>query len=254
MNINLEQYEQLNPGVQIERHGKHMAFATPSMMTKWRVDTILKKEPCTIEWIENFAEGDILLDVGANVGMYSIWAAAVRGVRVFAFEPEAKNYALLNKNIAMNGLQHLVMAYCAGLSDQQGLTKLNMADLRAGGSNHALGEPLNFKNEPLKPIFVQGSVGFTVDSLTRSGDLPIPTHLKIDVDGIEHRVIGGSMQTLKNEAVRSLLIETNLNLESHRSMVAALNKLGFKHDADQVNAAMRKDGQFAGVAEHIFRR
>lgn len=231
-----------------------MAFATPSVMTKWRVDSILKKEPCTIEWVESFAENDILIDVGANVGMYSIWAAAIRNVKVFAFEPEAKNYALLNKNIALNGLQEQIKAYCAGLSDKQGLTQLNIADLRIGGSNHALGEALNFKNEPVQPVFVQGSMGFTIDGLVSSGDLPIPTHIKIDVDGIEPKVIAGAAQTLKNDLVKSLLIETNLNLASHRDMVASLNGLGFKHDAEQVNAAMRKDGPFAGVAEHIFRR
>jgi FkbM family methyltransferase len=45
-----------------------------------------------------------MIYVGANVGMYTIWAAATRNARVYAFEPEAQNYATLNRNIALNNL------------------------------------------------------------------------------------------------------------------------------------------------------
>jgi hypothetical protein len=78
--------------------------------------------------------------------------------------------------------------------------------------------------------------------------------MKIDVDGIEPKVIAGARNTLADPAVRSLLIETNQNLEDHRQMVAELNALGFRHDPVQVARAERKDGTFEGVAEYIFRR
>ena len=254
MNLTLEQYERIQPGEIIERGGKRMAFVTPNLATKWRVDTVLTKEPCTIERIESFEAGDILVDVGANVGMYSIWAASMREARVFAFEPESQNYAILNRNIALNGLQNLIRAYCVGLLDKQGLTQLFMANLQAGGSCHSLGESLDYKHEPLKAVFVQGSVGFTLDGMVSSGALPIPNYIKIDVDGFEPKVISGSMQTLTNKTVRSLLIEINLNLPDHQEIVSTLNDMGFKHDPIQVKAATRKEGAFMGVAEHIFFR
>src|SRR3569833_367851 len=158
MDLTLEQYEQLNPRCEIAHAGVQMVFATPSVMSRWRVETIHEKEPCTLEWIAGFAAGDTMVDVGANVGMYSIWAAATRGARVFAFEPEAQNYALLNRNILLNGMSETVTAFCLGLSDTAGLSRLHMADMRIGGACHALGEPLDFKLEPLKAAFVQGSV------------------------------------------------------------------------------------------------
>ncbi|MGP1609393.1 MAG: FkbM family methyltransferase, partial [Burkholderiales bacterium] len=112
MSLTLEEYERLNPRCEIEHEGTKMVFATPGQLTRWRVDSIHTKEPWTLEWIATFQPGEILLDCGANVGMYTIWAAATRKVRVYAFEPESQNYALLNRNIQNNGLQNLVKGYC----------------------------------------------------------------------------------------------------------------------------------------------
>lgn len=254
MELTLEQYEKLNPRCEIEHEGVSMVFSTPSALTRWRVETIHDKEPWTLEWIAGFQPGDILLDCGANVGMYTIWAAATRGTRVYAFEPESQNYALLNRNILNNGLQDRVKAYCMGLSDKAGLFDLHMADMRVGGSCHAVDEALDFEMKPLKTRFVQGCVAATLDELVAQGALPVPKHIKIDVDGFEHKVIAGARRTLASPEVRSLLIETNPNLADHRAMVAELNALGLKHDPAQVERAARKSGPFKGVAEHVFRR
>ena len=186
--------------------------------------------------------------------MYTIWAAATRRARVYAFEPEAQNYALLNRNILLNGLSESVFAYCMGLSDESGLSALHMADLRAGGSCHSVGEALDFKHDPMKVAFRQGCVAATLDELVSAGKMAVPNHIKIDVDGFEPKVICGARRTLENEAVTSLLIETNPNLEDHRAMVSELNAMGFGHDPAQVERAQRKDGTFKGVAEYVFKR
>ncbi|MBS1217233.1 MAG: methyltransferase FkbM family [Proteobacteria bacterium] len=254
MELTLEQYEQLNPRCEIEHDGVNMVFSTPGTLTRWRVESIHSKEPWTLEWIASFQPDEILLDCGANVGMYTVWAAATRRVRVYAFEPESQNYALLNRNIQNNRLQHRVKAYCMGLSDQSGLFDLHMADMRVGGSCHAVGEALDFEHKPLQAQFVQGCVAGTLDELVAGGAVPVPNHIKIDVDGFEPKVIAGARATLADPRVRSLLIETNPNLEDHRAMVRELNALGLLHDPAQVRRAERKDGTFKGVAEHVFRR
>ena len=254
MTLTLEQYETLHPRTEFEHGGVRMVFATPSVFTRWRVESIYEKEPWTLEWIAGFGADDILLDCGANVGMYTVWAAATRRARVYAFEPEAQNYALLNRNILLNELSDRVTAYCMGLSDEAGLSTLHIADLRAGGSCHALGEALDYKHDPLNAVFRQGSVAGTIDALVAARHIPVPTHIKIDVDGFEHKVIAGAAETLRNRSVKSLLIETNQNLEDHRAMVRELNGLGFKHDPLQVERAERKEGAFMGVAEYVFKR
>ena len=252
--LTLEQYEALNPRCEIEHAGARMIFATPNSGTKWRADTIFSKEPCTLQWIATFKRTDVLVDVGANVGMYTIWAAATRGVKVFAFEPEAQNYALLNRNILLNRLDDLVRAYCLGLSDKAGFTSLYMATVTAGGSCHAVGEAIDYKHEPLPVVFTQGCVAARLDDLVADGVIPTPTHIKIDVDGIEPKVVAGARTTFKDQAVRSLLVELNLNLAEHRDLVHEIEGLGFRCDPAQVESAMRREGEFKGVAEHIFTR
>lgn len=254
MALTLDEYERLQPRAQVEHGGVQMTFATPNAFTLWRVQTIRDKEPWTLEWLESFEADDILLDCGANVGMYTIWAAAVRRCRVYAFEPESQNYALLNRNIQLNQLGDRVSAYCMGLSDRSGLSTLHMADLTAGGSCHAVGEALDYRHAPLRAVFRQGCVVGTLDELVREGAVPIPDHIKIDVDGFEPRVIAGARATLALPDVQTLLIETNQNLDDHRAMVNELHAFGFRHDPGQVARAERKEGAFRGVAEYIFRR
>ena len=90
--------------------------------------------------------------------------------------------------------------------------------------------------------------------LVGSGAVPQPTHVKIDVDGIEHRIVAGAQAVLRDRRLRSLLIEVNHNLEPHRAMVRALAADGWQYDPAQVAAAERKQGTFQGVAEYVFRR
>ena len=254
MQLTLEQYEKISPTAVVEHAGATMRFATPSAFALWRVQSIHTKEPWTLEWIARFAPGDVLLDCGANVGMYTIWAAVTREARVYAFEPEAQNFALLNRNIRLNGMAGRVRAYCAGLSDKSGLSLLHISDTRAGGSNHAMGEALDFQHRPLATAFEQGSIACALDDLVEAGSLPVPAHIKIDVDGFEPRVIAGARRTLRHAGVRSLLVETNRNLADHMEMVRELNGLGFRHDPAQVERAERKSGTFQGVAEYVFER
>jgi len=254
MSMSLEQYEKLNPKCEIEFEGTKLTFATPTTFTRWRVESIHTKEPWTIEWLNELTPQDLLLDIGANVGMYTVWAAAIRRCHVIAIEPESSNYSILNKNILQNNLDKLVQAYSIGLSNVNEFCMLNMQDLRMGGSNHAAGEALNFNLKPMSTKFQQGCVVFTLDDLIEKKYMPVPSRIKIDVDGFEHKVIAGANKTLQNSNVKSLLIETNTKLDEHKKMVQDLEDLGFKFSSEQVSRAIRKSGTFEGLAEYVFRR
>ena len=252
--ITLEEYEKLNPRTELKVGDIAVLYFTPNSHTKWRVDSLFEKEPITIEWIAGFAAGDVLVDVGANVGMYTIWAAKTRGVRVYAFEPESQNFALLNRNIFINQLGDLINAYCLAMSDVAGLSQLHLSQFIPGGSCHSLGEQVDFKHEPARPAYSQGCVSARLDDLVASGMVPEPDHIKIDVDGFEPKVIAGARRIVAGDKLRSLLIEVNQNLADHRQMVAELNALGYRHDPGQVAAAERKSGIFKGCAEYVFKR
>src|SRR6185503_10333579 len=242
--LTLEEYEKLNPRCELTHQGTRVVFATPTAFTKWRVDTLFEKEPITIQWIAELAPGEVLVDVGANVGMYSLWAAKTRGARVYAFEPEAQNYALLNRNIALNRVGDQVKAYCLALSDRAGYSELHLSNLQIGGSCHSLGERVDFKHEPMTPAFSQGCIAARLDDLVHEGVVLTPSRIKIDVDGFEPQVIAGARRVLGDPRVRSLLIEINQNVADHMQIIADLDAMGFRFDPAQAAAAARKEGPF----------
>lgn len=234
----------------IEHPSGEVRFALAGEATEFRVREMFNKEPDTIAWIEKMDPGDVLVDVGANVGMYSVWAAKTRGVRVFAFEPESQNFAMLNVNIKINEAD--VMAYPLAISDKSGLGPLYLAQFLPGGSCHAFGECVGFKGTPLRSVYTQGSYAVTLDELVEEGHVPAPAFIKVDVDGIEHKVVEGARKAIA--LARSVLIEINTNREDHNEIFDAMKGLGFTLDVATADKARRTEGAFRGVGNCIFRR
>ena len=252
--MDLAQYESLNPRCEVTWQGRTVVYATPNQLARARAETLFTKEPVTIEWMSRLGPDDVLADVGANVGMYTIWAAGIAGARVWAFEPESQNYGLLNRNIQMNRLGERIKAYCLALSDAPGYAELHLSAFIAGGSCHSYEQPVDFKLEPMRPAFSQGCVAARLDDLVAGGAMPQPTHLKIDVDGFEHKVVAGGAKTVRDRRLRSMIVEVNPALEPHRRLLEELRDAGFRWDEAQVAAAERKAGAFKGVAEYVFSR
>src|SRR5258708_4633510 len=77
--------------------------------------------------------GDVVLDLGANIGYYTLLFARLVGPagRVYAFEPEPANCALLKKNVELNGYENVVLVSKA-VSNQTGLGKLFLCDFNQG--------------------------------------------------------------------------------------------------------------------------
>lgn len=240
--------------MEIEHQGKRLSFVTPSEMTQWRVSSFYTKEPDTVRWLESMPDGSVFLDVGANVGMYSIFAAKVKSARVFAFEPESQNFSLLNQNIQINALSGRVMAYPLAISDDTKIGPLYLSDFSLGGSCHSFDERVGFDLRPREEAFIQGSFSVTIDKLVSSGSMPCPQFVKIDVDGFEHKVLRGARNTLMNPVLREILVELNTNLPKHQAVIEDLRLLGFFHDPAQAQSALRQSGAFKGVGEFIFRR
>ena len=166
------------------------------------------REPDTLNWIEEFAESSIFWDVGANTGIYSIYAALGANVKVFAFEPASASYASLCNNIAVNFLDGDIISLCMGFFDSTELTKLSMEEAEAGGAMHGF-SALDSRVITENQSFVsQSALAFSIDDFIKIYNLSSPNYLKIDVDGVEDRILSGASKTLQSENLRSVLIET----------------------------------------------
>jgi len=214
-------------------------FHTPNELTKWRAETLLTKEPCTIEWLNGMKKDAVFFDVGACIGSYSM-IAAKNGLRVYSFEPEPENFAILEKNFELNGFHP--SAFCVAASDKEAISELYVTKGGAGQSFHQFGKG--------ESKIKKSCIGMPLDKFLDMG-LPHPDYLKIDVDGFEPKVIAGATRILEN-GLTSLLIEVDTNNADHVKMVGEICEMGFSYDEVQVNKAMRKEGNFKGVAEYIF--
>jgi hypothetical protein len=110
----------------INYKGNDFVFTSPNSLNKWRLDTFSTKEPETLNWIDELPSNSILWDIGANVGLYSVYAAKVRNCMVYSFEPSIFNLELLARNIFLNDLQRNISIVPLPLSNSIGLNILNM--------------------------------------------------------------------------------------------------------------------------------
>lgn len=198
--------------------------ASPVMLM--RAKTFFDKEPETIEWIDSMSSDDALFDVGANVGIYSLYAAK-KGLNVFAFEPESLNYAELNRHIYNNNLTEKIKAYNIGLAEKTGIDQLNLSTFKKGWSMHTATEARDFEHNQFEPCFKQGLLILSLDDLVNQFGLPVPTHLKIDVDGLESEIIDGAIKTLGDSRLKSILIELNENCIRDVKMIDVIRSFGF---------------------------
>jgi len=175
---------------------------------RFRVDTVATKEPETVEWIlENFRAGDTLFDIGANVGIYAILAAALNPEgTVVAVEPMPANFARLCQNARVNGLRNL-HPYCVAVADRTGLGTFNFASLLEGSSMHSLGSS-GATEQFGETVVLRSGIGLvTLDDLAALAGAP--NLIKIDVDGGEDDVLAGGVGVLRDPALRSVLLEFN---------------------------------------------
>lgn len=232
------------PAAEIAVDGRTIRYslADGSRTLLGRVSSIFAKEPTTIPYLETFAETDVFLDIGANIGLYSIYAAMMTGCRVYCVEPEALNFAELNKNIYLNGLHDRVLAFCAAAGTQFELGKLLLGAFSVGYSHHDFGESTWRKDMKWSPEvtvardqrITQGSISLSIDQMVASGMVPQPQHIKIDVDGHEPRVIAGARQTLASPALKTVLVEIDFGSDSCQQIIDTMVAAGWQYSMDQL--------------------
>ncbi len=199
----------LTPRRTVHSRGLHFTLACDNPITSYRWSSFNTKEPETLDWIDkSLGPTDVLFDVGANVGVYSLYAALRHpGLRVVCFEPEYSNLHLLRDNVAANHLQDVIDVYSIGLSAVTGISHLHVQDLTPGAALHSESRsPMAITHNGQPVVYQEGIWAMKLDDFVEATGIK-PTALKIDVDGTELDVLQGAVNTVAGPAMKSLLVE-----------------------------------------------
>lgn len=174
---------------------------------------------------QEIKRGDVVIDIGANIGYYTLIFARLVGDtgKVFAFEPDPTNFELLRKNIEVNGYKNVVLEQRA-LSDKVGKIFLELSKQNTAG-HHISSEPRTTENS----IQVDA---VTADDYFRNFERKI-NFIKMDVEGAESIVLRGMAHILNTSEDLKMMVEynpeaiRNVGLEP-ASYLEMLTKSGFR--------------------------
>jgi len=181
---------------------------------RFRYRTWATKEPETIAWIDHFRDGDRVFDIGANVGIYTLYCAAVHPrCPILACEPDTKNFAHLRENVDANAYMPRVTVAQVAVGDHDGTEIFGEASPEVGATGGQVGEWF-----PGKARYVVAT--YTLDTLAAT--YGVPAHVKIDIDGQELAVVRGMTGLLRDPGLRSVLIEIDLGDHDLREAILAM--------------------------------
>lgn len=208
--------------VHVEHEGNTLRLTVPNMINRYRADTFSTKEPETLAWIDDIPRDSIFWDVGANVGLYSCYAAVGRNCTVYAFEPSVFNLELLSRNVFINDMADRVTIIPLPLTSDITSSQLNMTTTEWGGALSTFGESYGDDGNEMEAVFRFTTLGISADKVAAVWGIPMPQYLKIDVDGIEHLILEGAQDVLKE--VASVLVEVNDDFRMQSERVSKLLK------------------------------
>jgi FkbM family methyltransferase len=155
--------------------------------------------------------GHVVFDVGAHAGYYTLLASALVGPtgKVFAFEPESRNYRMLEKQVAINRCSNVALSPSA-VSDSNGFARF--ARGTGSGTGH-LSDSGAFSVPVLRLDEFAAEQGVT------------PTHVKIDVEGAEMQVLAGARELLAS--ARPILFLSTHGPDIHAQCCLHLENIGY---------------------------
>lgn len=190
-------------------------------------------EPFQIETFRTQVQaGDVVLDIGANIGLYTVIAAGRVGEAgaVFSFEPEDENYALLTKNIKANNFTNTQAVNCA-VSNENGTATLSLAEDNKG--NHSL----------LSPTISGATQQVTIvriDDWLRENKVEKVNVIKMDIQGAEPHALEGMRETMTYTPILFIEYEPALLRTAAHDPIQMLTGLqSYGYDLYDVNEGSR---------------
>lgn len=181
-----------------------------------------------LDFIDEIEKGEIFYDLGACEGRFSIYAAK-RGLVVYAFEPEMRNFAALTKNYELNFSNNSnlnLMNMGVGARNEE--INMLVGQPWEGGhhkvvENETIRQDLNFEIKEKQKVKI-----VRLDDVIKERNLPLPNFMKIDVDGSEIGFLEGAEKTLASENLTKIIFELDVVDDNYDFIISQLKKLGFK--------------------------
>jgi FkbM family methyltransferase len=180
----------------------------------YRATTLWEKEPGTMKWLDNnLKPHDIFLDIGANMGIYTFAAAHRIGSlgKVYAIEPHKPSAISLMKNIKLNFFNNIEILTIP-VTNKFKVGKFNYKNFSSSMTGSQFdSKKTNSNQEAFDPVIQETIIAFSIDMLIEMKAIRSPDIVKIDVDGIEDKILLGMRKTLiSNKNPRSIQVELNV--------------------------------------------
>jgi len=190
------------------------------------------REPYSTQYvIDILKEGDVILDIGANIGYYALLEAKLIGEsgKVYAVEPVPGNFELLKKNTHLNDFKHIEL-FCLGASDIDGETEMFLYD-QANWSSMIARAGKESKNKiRVKTV--------TIDNFL--ADKQMPSFLRMDVEGFEGNILKGMKRTLENNKLNRIFIELHPHIMIEKEVIDTLAIL--KNNGFEIERIFKSEG------------
>jgi FkbM family methyltransferase len=176
-------------------------------------------------------DGDIVVDVGAHAGHYTLISSKRVGQngKVIAIEADPTNFEILNRNIQLNGLTNVIPLNYAAYSKQ---TKLKLY-LPVEESGFSIYNTIMVNRAKPEEKFIEVNAN-TLDYLLQQNGIRYANWIKIDVEGAEFEVLKGTINILSNSKNIVLFVEIH-GLDNYRPVIEFLNISNFKIEFERSN-------------------
>lgn len=172
--------------------------------------------------LHSLREGDVFIDVGANIGSYTVLASAVKKAETIAIEPVPSTFKWLEENIRINGIGGRVTALNVGAGAGEGYLPFTTS---RGCENHVIEDGVPCRD--MMRIMVRPIDGLPLKEA--------PLFIKIDTEGHLDKILEGAKNTLRGKDLKAVLIELGGNEKAHDTLWA----YGFKpYDYDPFSRAL----------------
>jgi FkbM family methyltransferase len=163
---------------------------------------------------------DLFVDVGANVGSYTVLASGVVGATTIAVEPSPAAFAVLEDNVRLNGITERVEAHNIAVGREEGTVAFTLGH---DTGNHVVSLGQEAKEQETA-LVSQVPLGELLGGRT-------PALIKLDVEGYEAEVLSGAERLFADQALRAVLMELNGSGTRYgvddRALHARMQRLGF---------------------------